>query len=186
MAIQPETGLTYQDLQSFPNDHLRRELIDGELIVTAAPSVRHQTVVMFFAGELWLYTRTHGGRVYPAPTDVFFADDSVVEPDVLYVGPDHLDRLEEKFVRSAPDIVIEVSSPSTRKLELTRKRELYERYGVPEYWYVDLDAERIEVHRLTDGKYGAPLLLLRSDVLESPLLPGLAIEVGAVFGPAAS
>lgn len=181
MAIQPETGLTYQDLRDFPNDRLRRELIDGELIVTAAPSVRHQRVVMFFALELSLYARRHGGVVLPAPTDVFLADDSVVEPDVVYVGPDHLDRLEESFIRSAPDIVIEVSSPTTRRLELTRKRDLYEHHGVPEYWYVDLDAERIEVYRLAEGAYAPPTLLTKSDVLDSPLLPGLTIAAGDVF-----
>lgn len=181
MATQPETSITYQDLRDFPEDGLRRELIDGELIVTAAPSLRHQDVVMFLAFELNLYARNHGGKVYPAPTDVFFADDTVVEPDVVYVGPDHLDRLEESFIRSAPDIVIEVSSPTTRRLELTRKRDLYEHHGVPEYWYVDLDAERIEVYRLAEGAYATPSLLTKTDVLESPLLPGLTIAAGAVF-----
>jgi Uma2 family endonuclease len=184
MATEPvASGLTYDDLQRFPDDNLRREIIDGELFVTPAPSTSHQQVVAFLVLELGLYARAHGGKVFPAPTDVFFADDSVVEPDVLFVAPEHADRVEKKFVRSAPDIVVEVSSPSTRRLELVRKRALYEREGVPEYWYVDLEAERVEVHRLEAGAYPPPVLLGRRDSLESPLLPGWGVMVEDLLGP---
>src|SRR6266516_3767651 len=131
MATQPSTGLTYEDLQRFPEDNLRRELIDGELIVTAAPATRHQRVVATLVLELGLYVRAHGGLVLPAPTDVFFSDVNVVEPDVVFVRADHLKRVEKKFIRSAPDVTVEISSPSTRRLELVRKRELYQRFGVP-------------------------------------------------------
>src|SRR5206468_7159327 len=130
--------------------------IDGELIVTPAPSTRHQDILMRLAGELYQYAKEHSGKVFPAPTDVFFSDTDVVEPDVLFVSPENLARVEEKFVRSAPDVVVEVSSPSTRRLELHRKRELYERYAVPEYWYVDLESDRVEVYRLDHGRYGSP------------------------------
>src|SRR6266550_939394 len=105
MATQSKTTYTYADLASFPNDRLRREIIDGELIVTAAPRVRHQEVVAELVLQLGLYAREHGGKVLPAPTDVFFSDTNVVEPDVLFVRADHLNKLEEKVVRSAPDLV---------------------------------------------------------------------------------
>ncbi|MEX2552885.1 MAG: Uma2 family endonuclease [Actinomycetota bacterium] len=71
-----------------------------------------------------------------------------VEPDVLFVRADHVDRVENRYVRGAPDLVVEISSPSTRRLELVRKRDLYARFGVPEYWYVDLEAELLEVYAL--------------------------------------
>lgn len=183
MATQPQTGLTYDDLQAFPEDNLRRELIDGELVVTAAPSLRHQGVVAELVTALTLYTRDHGGKVFPAPTDVYFSHTNVVEPDLVFVRGENLWKLERKFVRSAPDIVVEVSSPSTRRLELTRKLELYQRFAVPEYWYVDLDAERIEVYRLDSGAYGTPSLLGRGDVLESPQAPGFAVTIDEVLGP---
>src|SRR5438105_13054432 len=86
----------------------------------------------------------HGGQVFVAPTDVYLSDASVVEPDVLYLRPENVSRVESRLVRSAPDVVVEVSSPSTRRLELVRKRELYERFGRPEHWFVDLDADRLE------------------------------------------
>src|SRR5438094_10145324 len=177
MATKPHPQYTYADLERFPEDNLRREIIDGELIVTAAPATRHQQVVMTLAGELYQHVKTHGGRLFPAPTDVFFSDTNVVEPDILFVRPEHAARVERKFVRSAPDVVVAVSSPSTRRLELTRKRELYERFGVPEYWYVDLDADRVEVYRLDQGAFARPQLLARDAALESPGLLGLSFSV---------
>src|SRR5262249_1604689 len=141
MATLPTSGLTYADLERFPEDNLRREIIDGELFVTAAPVLRHQVVVAFLTAELVLHQRARGGIALPAPTDVFFSDTNVVEPDVIFVRADHMNRAETKFVRSAPDLVVEVSSPSTRHTDLVRKRDLFERFGVPEYWFVDLDAE---------------------------------------------
>ncbi|MEX0790805.1 MAG: Uma2 family endonuclease, partial [Actinomycetota bacterium] len=123
------------------------------------------------------YVRRAGGRAFIAPLDVYFADDNVVEPDVLFVGQDRAEQIAKKHIRDAPDLVVEVSSPSTRRLELVRKRELYQRFGVPEYWYIDLDADRVEVYRLTSGSYIAPELLYPGDLLTSPHLPGFAVAV---------
>src|SRR5438270_14085916 len=99
MATQPQTGLTYEDLLSFPEDNFRRELIDGELIVTAAPSTRHQDVVLELGSRLLAYAKEHGGKAYVAPTDVFFTDTNVVEPDVLFVSAENIEGVEKKFVR---------------------------------------------------------------------------------------
>ena len=183
MATQPHTGLTYQDLQAFPEDNFRRELIDGELIVTAAPATRHQRVVVKLVVRLGMYCEAHGGEVLTAPYDVYFSDTNVVEPDVLFVRPENLGRFEKRFIRSAPDVVVEVSSPTTRKLDLIRKRELYARFEVPEYWFVDLDADRVEVYRLAEGGYGAPTLLGRGDALRTPLAPGFELALDDLLGP---
>jgi len=133
--------------------------------------------------RLLSYVKEHGGRVFVAPTDVFLSDRDVVEPDVLFVRPEHVDRAERRFVRSAPDVVVEVSSPSTRRLELTRKRALYERHGVGEYWHVDLGADRVEVLSLAEGRYGRPRLLGRGDVLASSQVPGFSLDVDDLLGP---
>lgn len=183
MATQPQSGLTYEDLRAFPEDNFRRELIDGELIVTAAPSTRHQQAVVTLVTELAMYQRQHGGRVFPAPTDVYLSNVNVAEPDVLFVRAEHVAQIEAPFVRGAPDIVVEVSSPSTRRLELLRKRELYERFAVPEYWYVDLDADRVEVYRLEGGRYGHPRILVRGEVLASLEVPGFSLGIDELLGP---
>jgi Uma2 family endonuclease len=184
MATHAETGrsgYSYADLASFPEDNLRREIIDGELIVTAAPRTRHQRAVAHLVGELLAHGKDHGGEVLPAPTDVYLSDDNVVEPDVLFVRADHIDRVQDRYVKGAPDLVVEISSPSTR-LELVRKLDLYARFGVPEYWYVDLEAERVEVYGLENGRYGAPRLAFPGERLETPVLEGLSISVDDALG----
>src|SRR5437016_2911198 len=110
MATQRTTRrYRYEDLQRFPEDNLRREIIDGELIVTAAPSTRHQRAVTKLTGELYVWAKEYGGEVFPAPTDVFFTDSSVVEPDLIFILAENLAKIETPFVRSAPDLVVEVS-----------------------------------------------------------------------------
>lgn len=185
MALSAEPSArryTYADLADFPDDHQRREIIDGELIVTPSPVVRHQKAVINIAFHLESYRRTAGGLALVAPMDVFFADDNVVEPDLLYIRADHLERVEHNLIRNAPDLVVEISSPSTRRLELVRKHELYERFRVPEYWYVDLDAERVEVYLLAEGTYPAPDLKYPGETLNSRQLPGFSLPVAEALG----
>ena len=130
-APLPSNGLVYEDLERFPDDGLRRELIRGELIVTPSPRTRHQRVVAVLTARLYGFQQQHGGVVLPAPSDVLFADDTVLEPDVLFVTAAHRDRVGERYTDGPPDLVVEVSSPSTRRLELVRKREVYERFAAP-------------------------------------------------------
>jgi Uma2 family endonuclease len=174
---------TYDDLASFPDDNLRRELIDGELIVTPSPRFRHQVVLTELLFALVTWTKQHGGRAVPARTDVRFSDETVLEPDVLLVRAEHYDRIEEKYVSAAPDLVAEVSSPSTRHLDRVRKRAVYERFGVPEYWFVDLDSDCVEVHRLVDGRYPEPQVLTLGDTLTSAQLPGFSLVVRDLLHP---
>lgn len=185
MALSTETGprhFRYPDLATFPDDHLRREIIDGELIVTAAPRTRHQASVMNVSSAIHAQSKVHGGRVFPAPTDVYFSDDNVVEPDVVFVSADHLDKVQEQFINGPPDLVVEISSLTTRRLELVHKRELYARFEVPEYWYVDLDADRVEIYRWKEGVYGPPKLVFPGEALTTPLLPGLELSVEEALG----
>lgn len=177
MATQRTTGLTYDDFARLPETNRIEELIDGELVVTPTPTTDHQQVVITLATELHLYGRRQGGRVFVSPTGVYLSHTNVLEPDVLFVRPENVGRLERPFVRGAPDLVVEVSSPSTRQRDRGRKRELYEEFGVPEYWFVDLDAARVLVHRLEDGRYPDPVALGPGDVLESPLLPRFALAL---------
>lgn len=180
MALSAESGLTrftYADLENFPDDNLRREIINGELIVTPSPVPRHQMAVVNLVVSLAAHQKEHGGQVFPAPMDLYFADDNVVEPDVFFIRADHLEQVEKKFIRHAPDLVIEISSPSTRRLELVRKRDLYADFGVPEYWYVDIEVDRVEVYRSGDGGYPAPTLKFPGELLDALQLPGFSMAV---------
>ncbi len=155
MAVQPQRGLTHEDLMAYPDDGMRRELIAGELIVTPAPSTAHQDVVSWLMGRLFLYRESWGGRPYTTPTSVYLSEGDVLQPDVLFVTEENLHRVEKTLVRGAPDLVIEVSSPSTRRVELAERRACYERFAVPEYWYVDLDAAQIHVDTLVEGSFSS-------------------------------
>lgn len=170
-------GLTYADLlERFPEETNRRiELIDGELLMPPAPSVRHQRVVMKIGVRLHLHAERHGGLVLANTMDVMLTEHDVVQPDVLYLLPEHAEGAERPLTKL--DLAVEVSSPSTRRTDTVRKRDLYERHGVAEYWFVDLATDRILVHRLEDGRYAEPEVLGPEDVLTTPLLPGYSERV---------
>ncbi len=169
--------LTYADLASFPDDDgLRRELLDGELVVSPAPRLRHQDV----SGRLYLAMATHiteqgGGRVYYAPVDVVLSDINVLEPDLLFIAEDQLEILTEMNVQGAPALAIEVLSKP--HIDRVRKRDIYARFGVPEYWIVDTDSDRVEVHRLDGDRYAKPEIIEPGETLTTPLLPGLVVDV---------
>jgi Uma2 family endonuclease len=178
--------LTYQDLLRLPDDLLRHELIDGEHYVSPAPAVKHQDIVLNLVHILLTFVRAHRlGKVMVGPVDVLFTEHDVVEPDVLFVAAAHGDRVRERYVAGAPDLVVEVLSPSSRGFDRIKKRRLYEAHGVPEYWIVDPVAEALEVYRAASpgGRLARCASLSRAagDTLETPLLPGLQILLREVF-----
>jgi len=178
--------LTYQDLLRLPEDLLRHELIDGEHHVSPAPALKHQRIVVNLTRILSTFVRAHRlGEILVAPVDVLFSERDVVEPDVLYVSRAHSDRLRERYVAGAPDLVIEVLSPSSRGMDRIKKRCLFEAHGVPEYWIVDPAAETVEVYRpaSSGGRLArcASLSLIAGDTLETPLLAGLRVPLREVF-----
>lgn len=177
MSTPQATGLTVADLDAMPEDKVIRNLVDGELFVTPAPTVRHQRVVMEIAWRLRTFVGERGGVVLVAPTAVRLSNRDVPEPDVLYLSAVHLDRIGERYVEGPPDLVVEVSSPSTRRFDLVRKRRLYEQFGVPEYWFADLDADRLEAYVLRDGHYQSPVLAERGEMLRSVTFDEFAVAV---------
>lgn len=176
---------TYEDLLAMPEELVRREIIDGELFVSPSPSLRHQRAVTQLIRHLASWTDDHGGEVLPGPFDVYVREDTVVQPDVLVLAPARVHLLVERPLTVPPDLVAEVSSPSTRRLDLTRRLDVYQRFAVAEHWFVDLEQDLVEVRRLRrDGRYGGAVRLGRGDVLGSRLLPGFALAVGRVVGAA--
>lgn len=115
-----QVRFTYDDLQHFPDDNKRRELIDGEVYVTPAPRSRHQLIVTNLSFLVGLYLREKpSGRIIVAPLDVIFSEDEVAEPDLIYLSNERADRLSERGIEGAPDWLIEVTSPSTVKRDFT-------------------------------------------------------------------
>ena len=182
-VAQGATKLTYDDFLLLPDDGMRHELIDGEHFVSPAPHLRHQRVLQRLFYEIETFLRQSLlGEVFVAPADVVFTRFDVVEPDLLYVSRSRADILGA-YVKGAPDLVIEILSPSNRRYDEVTKRDLYDRTGVPEYWLVDPEAETVKVFRREGERFGRPQLLSTrdEDVLGSPQLPGLAIPISALF-----
>lgn len=185
MSVPVDRGLTYDDLAALPQDDgLRRELIDGELYVSPSPVVGHQRVSGAIFVALHRHATVHGGLALQAPMDVVFAPSTVVQPDVLYLAVSSAAAVaDDDVIHVVPDLVVEVSSPSTRRLDLIKKRRLYERQGVPEYWFVDLEAEVVDVHRLdTTGHFGDVETFGGDDTLSCLAAPGFELSVTEALG----
>ena len=183
MATNTQARLTYRDYFDLPESDARYELIDGELYMVPAPVPDHQD----FLGELYVVVRAFVrenrlGRVFFAPLDVALSEDNVFQPDLIFVSNERLSIITRQNVVGAPDLVVEVLSPSTERFDRTVKRERYARFGVREYWIADITARTIEVNA-SDGKGGFSVsgLYGEGEVLESPLLAGLQVDVGGVF-----
>jgi len=183
MAVEPKRLLTYEDFLAFPDDGVRREIIDGEAFVTPAPIIRHQDLVGFLFNAFYDHVREHGGgRVFVSPVDVRLSDHDVVEPDVVFVAADRLEIIQETHIMGSPSLLIEVvSDPRTDRV---RKRDLYAGAGVPEYWVVDPDADRVEVYRLETDRYPKPAIVEPGERFGTNLLPGVMIDAGDLFARA--
>jgi Uma2 family endonuclease len=181
----PGVKLTYDDYVHFPEDGQRHELIDGEHYVTPAPIRKHQAIVVNLCGLIWSYLQAHpSGRVFAAPFDVIFSNFDVVQPDLLYLTRERLSEIETSpWIKGAPNLVVEIGSPSTRKRDETIKRRLYERYGVEEYWVVDPELDVIHVYRRVGERYerSSELSLEHGDVLTTSLLPELELPLSKMF-----
>jgi Uma2 family endonuclease len=177
--------LTYDDYVLFPEDGLRHELIDGEHYVSPAPLWNHQAICSNIHGLIWSHLQTDPiGRVFFAPFDVILSRYDVVEPDIVYISRQRMAEVETSpYLKGAPNLVVEVASPATRKRDQTIKRRLYEQFGIDEYWLADPVRRSIRVFRLDEGKYqrAADLSAGAGDVLTTPLLPGLSMPLAKVF-----
>ena len=172
---------TYEDYCRAPDDQ-RYELLNGELMMVPAPNRKHQEILLALGSELRRFTEEHGlGKVYVAPFDVVLSDTDVVQPDVLFISRTHEGRITDANVRGAPDLVIEILSPSTADRDLGYKHELYGRHGVLEYWIVDPAAETVAVHRQRDGKLERTGTFGRGESLATAVLEGLALELDDVL-----
>lgn len=150
VTVLPQSRpLTADDLAAVPDDGHRYELVDGTLIVTPAPSWRHQRAVARLLRTL-MDAAPDGLEALAAPFDVRLADDTVLQPDVLVC---RVSDLTQRNLPVSPLLAVEVLSPSTRLIDLNLKRARYEAAGCQAYWVVDPDAPSITAWELRDGAY---------------------------------
>ena len=168
---------TYEHYLLLPEGD-RRELIEGELLMTPAPTEKHQRVSFNIGFQLGMFLEANPvGAIYLAPFDVIFDDYNVVQPDIVVILNEHRARLQNEGLRGAPDLAVEILSPSTATRDTIYKRVLFHRFGVREYWIVDPTAETVECFtRGAVGFVGGAV-----EKIHSGLLPGFEMELDRVF-----
>jgi Uma2 family endonuclease len=182
---KPESpAMTYAEYCLLPDDGKRYQVIEGELIVSPAPRTSHQRIVLRLAMLLEPYVDMHSlGAIYIAPTDVVLAPSTVVQPDIAFVRSDHLDAITDLNIQGPPDLCIEVLSPGTEATDRERKRALYARYGVPEYWIVDPVRRSVSLFVREGERYTLAREAFEDDEVTSALLVGFRANVRAIFAP---
>lgn len=180
----PEQGQwAYEDWLRLPDDGFRYELIEGELLMSPPPSVEHQNAVSSLLSEMRRHARRNNlGLVLTAPIGVRLTDSSVtVQPDILFVEKAREGIIRQDLIEGAPDLVVEVLSPSNWMIDRGRKQEAYRRSGVREYWIVDYRARTIDVLVLDSGEYVQQGQYGQNDTATSKVLSGFMIAVAEVF-----
>ena len=179
--VKPRIKYTVADYMTTP-DGKSYQLLDGELILAPSPTDRHQAIIGVLFFLLYQYNLETGlGHVRMAPLDVRLSEYDLTQPDILFVSNDRASIITPQNIQGAPDLVVEILSPSTEMYDRGYKRTMYARNGVKEYWLVDPTAEVVEV--LTEGEEGfvEAANYHRGQVLASPLLPGLTIDLNRVL-----
>ena len=187
MPLPKEDHYTLADVLTW-DEQERIELIDGAPVMMAPPLRLHQEIITALLAQLYNYLEGKKCKVYPAPFAVRLFEksgdrpenvDTLVEPDLSVVCDP--DKLDDVGCKGAPDLIIEVLSPSTQRHDRLVKYNLYQRAGVREYWIVDPTAKSVQTFVLEDGHYTAASFGSPDDVLKVSVLDGCFIELSKVF-----
>ena len=178
---------SFADLMKWP-ELPRYELIGGEAVLFATPMRRHQKIVGRLFNKIFNYLDGKQCEVYDAPLGarLFQKDgektedaDTVLIPDISVICDPN--KLDDYGVKGAPDMIVEVLSPSNRRHDVWTKFHLYEKAGVREYWIVDPDKNTLAVHLLDEGKYGSPLFYIETAKVKVEVLDDCWIDLWEVF-----
>ena len=179
--INVKAKLTYADYLETSGEE-RYELLDGELVMAPAPLLYHQFILRKLLNAISVYVDEYNlGELFCSPTDVVLSETDVVQPDILFVSRRRGQILKPERVHGAPDLVVEILSPSTAELDRTTKLELYAQHGVEEYWIVDPDAKTIMVMVRREERFEVKGIYGKGHILESPTLEGFTVQVEVLF-----
>lgn len=179
-AVEKKT-YTYEDYAQLP-EGAPYQLIGGELVMSPAPTPRHQRILLNLSVALHLFVEEHDlGAILFAPTDVYLSEIDTPQPDILFIARARLDIIGEKYIEGAPDLIMEILSPSTAYYDLKKKKRLYEASGVKEYWIVDPEAREIEVYALIEGRFDLFGREAGQGSVTSKLLDGFSVNLDDVF-----
>jgi Uma2 family endonuclease len=172
---------TYQDYLELPGDQ-RYEILEGELILVPAPSTVHQDIVSLLGSLIITYVRAHKmGKAYVSPIDVVLSEHNVLQPDIVYISKQSQGIIQEANISGAPDLVVEVLSPSSIDYDRRQKKSIYPDFGVREYWIIDPQNKSIEVLSLGPSGIKVEGVYTTGQVNLSKVLPGLQLDLDDLF-----
>jgi Uma2 family endonuclease len=174
--------LTVENYKLLPETGPRYQLIQGDLYMAPAPNRFHQEISRNLQFELHSYLKRNPiGKIFDAPFDVYLDEINVFQPDILIVLNERLGILTEEGAEGAPELVVEILSPKTRRLDLENKKLEYARAGVKELWIIDPEPRSLTIHQLTSDGIEKIRQLGKEDNLSTDLLPGFNVAMETIF-----
>ncbi len=178
------TYAEFRELEFDDSDNFQYELLNGEIVKKASPTVQHQRIsIRLIAAILNYLTQNSIGEVFHAPLGVVLDNFNAPQPDIIFIRNENIDIIDEQdqIVRGVPDILIEIFSPGSIKRDRIEKKELYEQFSVPEFWIVDPNNQSVEVYQIQEGKYQIFAFAATEGKVQSSVLLGMELEVSGVF-----
>jgi Uma2 family endonuclease len=182
IEIPQKEVYTYADYALLP-EGAPYQLIGGKLVMTPAPTTYHQIISMRLGVKLAVFVAEEDlGIVLYAPVDVYFEEKETYQPDIIFIAKERLHIIEPAKIKGAPDLVVEILSPSTGYYDLKKKARTYARHGVKEYWVADPEDRSIEVYILAEeGNFVLNQRVEEEGKIKSIILEGLEVEAKEVF-----
>jgi Uma2 family endonuclease len=178
----PKRPATVAEYLAMPEGAPFFQFIDGEVVPMPSPTLLHQKVIRNLTTDFQNYIRKYKlGELYPAPVDVYFSEDDYFQPDIVFVANERFHILTPKNIQGAPDLVVEVLSPSTGYYDLSHKKAVYEQEGVREYWLVYPSELRVEVLQNTDNGFVLLNQARKQGVERSAVLEGFSLDITEIF-----
>lgn len=179
--ITEQKKWTYQDYLHL-GEETRCEVLEGELRMTPAPELGHQDISRDLEFIMWQYVKGKKlGKVFDAPVDVVLDEENVVQPDIVFVARENTKILQKKAIVGVPDLVVEIISPSSLYHDRYQKKDLYQRFAVPEYWIVDPAHHTIEIFSLENNVYKLSCFAGEKDRAKSKVISGFELEIAEIM-----
>ncbi len=183
MEVATKQRRTYADYAALP-ERAPCQLIDGELIMSPAPTPFHQLITHRLSVQFTLFVEENKlGVVLNSPIDVYLSEHETYQPDIVFVAKERFSIIGEKKIEGAPDLVVEVLSPSTGYYDLVHKKSVYEESGVKEYWIIDSKEKSVQILANKNGKFEVTAAAHGAGRVGSELLKEFAVDIARLFRP---
>lgn len=173
------TRITAAEFSQLPETTQPTQLIEGEIIVSPAPIPTHQIICLRLGRRI--EDLMPNGLVFIAPIDLYLDEENMPQPDILWVAENGRCKVTEKRLEGAPELIVEILSPSTARIDRREKFLLYQRHGVTEYWLADPIARFVEVYVLTEGHYIQQGIYDADETFTSAVLGGKTVSLQSIF-----